>query len=858
MTGGTQLGPYKLIEKIGAGGMGEVWKAHDTRLNRTVAIKKSAERFSERFEREAQSIAALNHPNICTLYDVGPDYLVMEYVEGHPLKGPLAAAEALPLAVQIAAALDAAHSHGIVHRDLKPGNILVQKTGVKLLDFGLARWEEPGAASGEDVATQALTGEGTILGTPQYMSPEQVEGKTADARSDIFAFGCVLYEMLTGVRAFDGASSASLVAAIIAREPRPIHELQPAVPPAVERLVRTCLAKDPAARWQSARDICHALESLAASNGAAPQPRRGKTARLAWGLAILSLAVAALLAFLLLRRAPPAPQPVRFGITAGAEVGTVRMPLISPDGRRIAITALSPDGRTRIWLRSLDSDQMRPIPHTEDAAAPFWSPDSKSIAFFSGGYLKRLDLAGGTPQTVCEAEAGFSGDWNSDGVIVFSSAQNPVRAVSARGGSPRVLTSLDKAAGEVVHASPVFLPDQRTFLFTGWANQQGHLRVGSLDGKVNLALPATGSPFRFAAPDQVLFGRENSVMAQRFRTDRLRLEGEPVRIAEPVEAAPGYRQHFPFSVSGAGVLVWRTGVASSLDRLVWRDESGAELGAIGNSALYSNPALSPDGQRLAVDIQESGAKARDIWIFDLVRGSRARFTSDPAEDFNATWSPDGTRIAFSSDRKGTRDLYVKPADGSREETLLREAPGAECPEWWTADGGHLIYNQQGLGPVTLQTFPMAPGAAPIPLPLLTGSESYAQGQISPDGKYFAYRATVAIRSVIYVQEYPPKGHRWQISPETGTEPQWRRDGRVLYFVDRSRPDAVLLAVDVDTSGGAFRAGRPRKILTFRSHSLRRNMYLPAPGNRLLVVEQEVEQPRAPITVLVNWQAALVR
>ena len=860
-----RLGPYQIVGVIGAGGMGTVYQALDTRLNRLVAIKVSEARFNARFEREARAVAALNHPNICTLYDVGPNYLVMEYVDGQPLKGPLPVEDALRLAVEIAGALDAAHSHGIVHRDLKPANILVQKSGVKLLDFGLARQEPEPGASHEEIAASAITAEGAIVGTPQYMSPEQVEGKPADARSDIFAFGCVFYEMLTGAKAFDGGSKASIIAAILAREPRPVHELQPAVPPEVERVLRICLAKDPAQRWQSARDLERVLLSLA-ETGSEPvsTPRKVWPARLAWALVALFLAAILTLALLPWRGGSARQQAVRFGITAGEEAGELHHVYVSPDGRQMVIPSGGADGVNRLWLRALDSDQMRLIPQTEGVQSPIWSPDGKSVAFFQGGFLKRTDLTGGPPHTICaiEGRAG-GGAWNTEGVIVFSSLPGPLHSVSAQGGTPRAVTRLDPAAGEETHSTPSFLPDQRRFLYTALDGRQGRPRIGSLDGNLNQALPGTGGPYRFVQPGYVLFGRDGNIMAQRFSVARLQFEGEPVRLAGPVEQyQPGT---FPFTVSDNGVLAWRTGDPGTRYRLVWHDESGAALGTVGQPAMYTNPALSPDGKRLAVDIQEPGAKTRDIWVFDLARGARARFTNDPGDDYDATWSPDGLRIAFTSDRKGMRHLYVKPADGSSEEVLLFEGPGHQDAEWWSPDGRHLIYSQSEVAKENiLQMLPMTPGAAPQPIPLIAGDQPSQEAQTSPNGKFIAYREITPRWSAVYVQEFPPRGPRWQVSSEYAYQPQWRRDGRALYYLEQTSRaflptmDVALMAVDVDTAGASFKFARPRKLFEFRSDVGHRNTYVAGPGNRLLVVEREPEQPRPPITVLVNWQAAMDR
>jgi len=853
LTPGARLGPYEILARIGAGGMGEVWKARDTRLDRMVAIKKSAAQFSERFEREAHAVAALNHPHICTLYDVGPDYLVMEYIEGKPLQGPLPLEEALRLARQIADALDAAHRQGIVHRDLKPGNILVTKSGIKLLDFGLAK-TQPVAAPGEaaQTLTTPLTGQGAILGTPQYMAPEQVEGKPADARTDIFAFGCVLYEMITGRRAFQGKSPASVIAAILAAEPPPLTSLEPQAPPALERVVKTCLAKDPEERWQSAREVKHALEWVSEAVLAPAVPKK-MLARTGWILAAVFLLATLLTAVLALRREPPPARPVRFTFLP-PEKATVQPPdgpVVSPDGERLAFVAADADGRRMLWVRALNSAHLQLVPGTEGAALPFWSPDSRSIGFATAGHLKRVDLAGGLPQTLCAAGALAWGSWNREGVIVFGGTGHPIQRVPAQGGEPRPVTRLDAAPGGNSHLGPYFLPDQRRFLY--WANRT--LRVGSLDGGLQATLPVETAPYPYAPPGYLLFPRDGNILAQRFDPGRLQLTGEPVLLAEQV-AEWGASGYFPFSVSENGVLAWLTGAAANLTELVWFDAAGRRLETVGEPADHSNPALSPDEKRLAVGIRDPATRKRDIWVFDLARGFRMRFTFDPADDFNPTWSPDGSQIAWSSDRKGVRNLYVKPSSGAGEDQLLLESGADKSAYHWSADGRFLFFSQ--VDPKTgsdIYALPMTPGTERKPLPVIRGQFIQDMARLSPDGKFLAYRSNESGRNELYVQSFPPVGGKWQVSTSGGVEPWWRQDGRELFYLSGGK----LMAVPVKTEGAQFEAGLPRVLFEVRLPALLRNRYVVSSGGQRFLVNALVEQAQqGRITVLVNWPAALQR
>jgi Tol biopolymer transport system component/predicted Ser/Thr protein kinase len=811
---GQSLGPHQILEPIGAGGQGEVYKARDTRLNRTVAIKVLPEESSnpelkQRFEREAQSIAALNHPHICTLYDVGHqdgiDFLVMEYLEGESLaerlaRGQIVLAEALTYALQIADALDKAHRQGIVHRDLKPGNIMITKSGAKLLDFGLARLRQPAPTPAFTVSTvptekSGLTIQGAILGTLQYMSPEQLEGKEADARTDIFAFGAVLYEMITGKKAFEGKSQVSLIGAILERDPAPVSTIEPASPAMLDSVIKKCLAKEPDDRWQSAGDVATALQWVAQAPGAMPAvgveapAKPARRSRLVASLLVASIALAAALIYQY--RSAAQPELVRFFVAAPDKTvffSAVTNGIghtggrISPNGRKIAFTARDETGKVMLWVRSLDTLTAQVLPGTEGSGLPFWSPDSRTIGFFTRDKLKKIDVDGGPPVTLCDVAQGKGGTWNQDGVILFGGGTNaPIFRVSSAGGQPVQITK--PVPPHTGHRYPSFLPDGKHYFYFTTGVIETFL--GSLDSTEAQKFVPADSQVVYAPPGYVLFVRQGTLMAQPFDAQKLKLTGEAVPVAEQVATGGAGA----FSVSDTGTLLYRTGPgnADATFRLTWLDRTGKTIETAGAPGGYLGPDLSPDGKLIAVHRHEGNGG--DAWIVESTGGKTTRLTFDATQDnSNPIWSPDGRQIAYESLRNKKWGIYVKASNGTGTEDLLVDSETMIVPMSWSQDGKTILYNKftgeiPGIWAISLmdrKTF------AVVNTPFF---EIYPQ--ISPDGKYFAYTSNNSGKAEIYVQTFPPGGGKWQISTNGGALPRWRHDGKELFFMEPGRRQDVV-------------------------------------------------------------------
>jgi Tol biopolymer transport system component len=882
---GTRLGPYEILSPLGAGGMGEVYKARDTRLERMVAVKVLPQHLSaspesrQRFEREAKTISQLSHPHICALYDVGregeTEYLVMELLEGETLsdrlvKGALPLEQALRFGMEIADALDKAHRQGIVHRDFKPGNVMLTKSGVKLLDFGLAKAMAPAPAQGSLTSLptqQGLTQEGTILGTFQYMAPEQLEGKDADARTDVFAFGAVLYEMVTRRKAFSGASQASLISAIMQNDPPPISTLQPMTPPALERVVKTCLAKDPEERWQSAADIKRELKWIGegpASGVAAPLvARRKNRERLSWGLTAVALLLAVAAVARYERRTAGLARPMRLSILL-PEKSNLRAVALSPDGDRLVLVARDSSGRNLLWIRSLDSMVVQPLPGTENPSFPFWSPDGRFIGFFADGKLKKIDASGGPPQTLCDAPMNRGGTWSREGVILFTPVVNsPLYRVSAAGGLPTPATKLDPVRAEDDHRWPFFLPDGRHFLYlvssfgSGGQKEKMGIYVGSLDSKEEKFLLRAKSSMAYAPPGYLLFSRERTLFAQPFDAKGLRIMGDPFPVVEDIQfLSQIYSARF--SASENGMLLYQTASASTVSQLVWFDRNGKEMGSLGVPGDQDNPRISPDGKRVALNIMDSQTGNADIWIYESSGGIPTRLTSDPAYDGGPIWSSDGTRIVFGSIRPRQWNLYQKSSSGAGSEEPILQSERTKNPVDWSPDGRFILYRAVD-EKTNLELWVMPVGGDRKPIPFIKTTFGVNHGQFSPDGRWVAYSSNESGKWEIFVAAFPGPGGSWKVSSAGGSEPRWRRDGKELFYL---APDGSLMAVEVK-EGPTFEAGAAKPLFQTRrrEHVSSSDMFsydVSADGQRFLVNADIGEVTSLPLMVVLNWTAALKR
>ena len=884
LAAGSRLGPYEIVSAIGAGGMGEVYRARDTRLERTVAIKVLPEHLTsdadlrQRFEREAKTISQISHPHICALYDVGRegdrDYLVMELLEGETLaarldKGPLPSEQLLRYGIEMADALDKAHRLGIVHRDLKPGNVMLTKSGVKLLDFGLAKFQAAARdkmASGVSVlATEAqksqpLTERGTVLGTFQYMAPEQLEGGEADARSDIFAFGALLYEMATGKKAFSGKSQASLAGSILRDDPTSVTEISPMMPPALNRVIKTCLAKDPEDRFQTAHDVKLQLQWVAegGSQAGVPAPvaaRRKSRERLAWGVAAAALLAAAALGFGYVRRAPAPPRAVRFEVPAPEGVIAIDAPRVSPDGRYLAFNATDSEGKTRIWVRPLNAIAAQPLNGTEGTTRPFWSPDSRFLGFMAEGKLKKIEVTGGPAQKICDAPTGADGSWSSQGIILYDgTGKDPIYRVSAAGGTPTVAVKTETAGKDGQVGWPEFLPDGRHFLYMaiGAKPEESAYRVGSIDSADSKPFAPAQTLITYSPPGYLLFVRDKTLVAQRFDPKALKTKGEPVPLAEHIGTdSVGLAT---FSVSRDGTLAYRTGDAGA--RLLWVDPSGKELDALGDRGEYTNPALSRAGDRLAFDLNDPRSGKSDIWIRDLARGVNSRFTFGEGNNGTPIWSPDGATIVFRSDRNGLYELFEKPASGQGEEkVLLKSNDEQKFVTDWSRDGRYIAYASQN------QKTGWNSWALPMfgdrkPIPIVVGAFSELLPRFSPDGRFVAYQSNESGRVEIYVQSFPVASGKWQVSSSGGTDPAWSADGKRIFY---RAADQRFMAVDVE-AGDTFKAGIPQALFPARVQpGVARNKYVVSGnGERFLFVAPLGREALTPTTVVLNWNAELGR
>ncbi|HEV2615302.1 MAG TPA: protein kinase [Candidatus Acidoferrales bacterium] len=905
LVAGTKFGAYEILGPLGAGGMGEVYRARDTRLGRDVAIKILPQHLSEdpsatqRFEREARAVSSLNHPHICTLYDVGhqdgTDFLVMEYVEGETLakrleKGPLPTAELLRIAIEISDALDKAHRKGILHRDLKPSNIMLAKSGAKLMDFGLAKAASDGAAPALTSLTQSLnpsarstpvTAEGTIVGTFQYMSPEQMEGKEADARSDIFSFGAVLFEMATGKRAFDGKTTASVIAAILEREPPAISSVQPMSPPALDRTVKICLAKDPDERFQSAHDVKLQLEWIreAGSQAGVPAPviaHRKNRERAAWASAIAAIIIAALFATGYFLRAPKPVPAIVAQITAPKSAGyalwgiSPGLPALSPDGSQLAFVAMGGDGKQLLWVRPLNSHDARALEGTDDAAHPFWSPDGRSIGYFAKGKLNRIDVSGGPPITLAYTPGLPGGSWNTDGTILIGSPTAGILRVPASGGTSQQVVKL--SSFEVPTSWPQFLPDGKHFLFYKVATpgEEPGTYAGSLDGGAPVLILRNGSTAVYAPSGYLLFVRDGTLMAQPFNAGKLRLSGDAMPIAENV-AVNGIIRRGIFSISENGTLIYENTIRGGL-QISWRDRSGEAISKTGTPGDFGTPAISPDGSRVAISYAEPGKGKPDIWVYDLVRGIKTRITFAPGINADAFWSPDG-KVCFVSNQEGAFHLgafhlYEKAADGTGRATpLIEHDDAAEFFGTWSADGKYFAFQRSGSqelrtanegagtnGPASGEIWAISRGGDGKPFPAVQNGQFVAiQPALSPNGKWLAYVSDESGSFEVYVVPFPHGTGKWQISSGGGNWPRWSHSGNELFY----RGIGDLMSAQISEKQGNFVVGKTQEL--FKVNPGRGGlgpMYDVTADGKKFVIAEQAEQDTAPLTVVVNWPALL--
>jgi eukaryotic-like serine/threonine-protein kinase len=880
LVGGSKLGPYEILRAIGAGGMGEVYLARDSRLNREVALKVSAAQYSERFEREAKAIAALNHPNICHIYDVGESpaglaYLVMEYIEGASPRGPLPFEQAWKIASQIAAALEYAHTRGIIHRDLKPANIMITSRGpsggiVKLLDFGLAKafFPESAAADPENspTLTMSATQVGVILGTPAYMSPEQATGKSVDQRADIWTFGVVFYELLTGDRLFQGSDISHTLANVLTQQP----DLD-CVPPQARKLLRCCLEKDPQKRLRDIGDA-PALIQESLHEPAAPIE---KTRRWTWPLAALALLLAlAAASYLHFRETPPPlEQTRRYTLTAPGDSRPGFA--ISPDGRYVVMAAAA-NGKQQLWLQAIDAPRAEPIPSTEDGFYPFWSPDGHYIAFFADGKLKKVAAAGGPVLTLCDAVSGRGGSWSRDNVIIFSPNNSGVsiQSVPAMGGVP---VDVIKTKGN--QRFPVFLPDGRHFLYLRRDEEKG-IFVSSLDGTENRRVLADVSGAIFAPssqpdrPGHLLFVRGTALMAVPFDAVTAQVVGQVFPVADGVTLATP-SSYLPASVSANGVLLYATGGsgAAQINQIGWYDRSGKLLSLVGAAGAVSNPALSPD-EKLVLFSRVNGNGA-DIWLHDLNRGTESRVTTDSSSNVTPFWSPKGDRIVFASNRTGVYNMYWKAANSDQPEQHLLQNMLTDIPTQWTRDGRFIVYFE--LDPNTRRDIWVLPAGTGTPdrkpASFLQSEFDELFGQLSPDGHWMAFTSDRSGHREVYVRQFPSGDNEWPISIAGGQAPRWKGDGKELYY---QAADGKMMAVAIKkASSGARASFEPAvPVALFDSRivseisvagsqnlantSVQFEYAVTADGKRFLINTISVAATASvqPLTVVTNWLEAL--
>jgi len=895
LTPGTKLGPYEIQSALGAGGMGEVYRARDTRLDRVVAIKVLASHLSsspelkQRMEREARTISSLNHPNICHLYDIGTqdgtDFLVMEFLEGQTLgdrlrAGALPLPEVYKIGIAVADALAFAHRNGILHRDLKPGNIMLTQSGAKLMDFGLAKpLASPSSGSGSTSAPPSftaaatmsgrspftpLTTVGTIVGTIQYMAPEQIEGKEADARSDIFAFGGVLYEMATGNRPFQGKSQISLASAILEQDPAPISSANAKVPAAFQHIVTTCLEKNPEDRFQTAHDIKLQLQWLAAGKPAADQAAPAAVAppaakhTLPWMAAVVAALLLGAAAATLLRPQHPAPSirtvinpPEKTHINLTGD--TAGPPVLSPDGSAVAFAATGADGKTAIWLRPVASLDARQISDTDGAIFPFWSFDSRSIAFFADGKLKVVEAAGGSAQVIADAPFGRGGAWGADGVIVYSPAtQDRLYRININGGAPVPITTLDPAR-HTSHRWPFFLPDGKHFVYSAINHDPAKssddaIYYASVDGSVNKPVLKAKSNAVYA-DGYLLFARNEQLLAQPLNPSTGALTGEPQAIAKDVANDP-ITWHMDVAAANNGLLIYGTGGGNyGTLELLWMDRATKKLTTIAEGLANVNGInLSPQGDRVAL-VMDNGVS--DTWVLDLARGTRTRLTFGPIYNNGPLWSPDGKWIAYNSNRNGKYQILRKPSDGGGAEEELLSDTQLLLTDDWSRDGKYILYTRGIPGTQEIWALPVDGDRKPFPVVPTTPNTFRSDGKLSPDGRWIAYMSNESGSEQTYVTSFRNGHGKWQVSTNAGYIPSWSHDGRELLYVEQGNS---MYAVPVKENADTLQFGSPQLVLS--NWSTPSPFFQISPDGKKILLYRMSQQVSDAVTVVTNFASVL--
>jgi serine/threonine protein kinase len=903
---GSTISHYKILEKLGEGGMGVVYKAQDTKLDRLVALKflpqhvSASDQDKARFIQEAKAAAALNHPNICTIYGVeessfvpqggtsadgreGQMFIEMEFVEGQTLRDkgmnvPLK--QSIEIGIQLADGLAAAHEKGIVHRDIKPENIMLQKDGrVRIMDFGLAKLKS---------ATR-LTKAGSTVGTTGYMSPEQVQGMESDHRSDIFSLGVILYELFSGQSPFKGVHETAINYEIVNVDPDPISTVKPDIAPELDGVILECLAKEQSERYQSVAEVAKELRRYKRESSRtrvtrvsavyrpsgiqtspmaeAPefsQPKKLFTLeRIGWMAAVvLLLAGALVLSLTHFREVSPEVRTFRATILPPEKASFLPGNLaVSPDGRLVTFVGRDSTGKTLLWVRPLSAISGQPLAGTDEASFPFWSPDSRFIGFFAGGKLKKIEAAGSPPQIICDAATGRGGTWGSSGVIVFNASANvPLSRVPAAGGMPTVMTRLDSSRREISHRWPSFLPDGKHFFYisrtaTGTSSETDAIYLSSLDSSDRNRLLVHASSNMMFVSGHLLFLREQTLMAQPFDTGHYELRSEAFPIGENIQYEPNTSKG-AFSASNNGVLIYQTGTALGGWRLEWFDRNGKQMSSITRSGVFFSPSLSPDGKKMAIDISESQSRNTDIWLYELGRDVWTRFTFDPSVDRNPVWSPDGNQILFSSERKGQNDLYRRPASGASSEELLFETKFGKVPSDWSRDGKYILFFSTA-DPKTktdLWVLPLTGDRKPIDF--LHTEFNELRGVFSPDGKWIAYQSDESGKYQIYARPFPGPGGKWQISVNGGTRPRWSRDGKEIFFIP---DDGKLAAAEVKWKGMTFEVGVVRPLFDARYAFFgggASTYDVTADGRRFLINTLLGQSVTTPLTVVINWDAEL--